>query len=447
MSIAKLQPHRSMYLRGFDRRGAAASLHNASAAGFTLSGCWSDQADFAVAVLFDADDVYGHLFTSRYLPDFSLAGVTLDFDLAWTGCQNPTSSKYPSVRVGLAQLHRAQRGWRGCDRNARHGGAAGYGDDGRRAGQLHLHGQRHSGGVRPRATGLPGQRAVRSGGAGMDRVRVHRVLVLELPGHRVQPHDHHRHPDLHPCSTCDRWFGRYRHRASESHQRRAGRERHGGGIGEQRDAHAETEHRQPRSPAPHPMATPPGRFSKSRARPRGWLANWWRRSTRTPSCRRRRPAAPLRSNRGRSAWTATESNCWRCTRPTTCYLTPAGASKLTGGTDPTSIHVHMDFSALGLASVRQLWLTFAPPLTYDAGTVNPSLVAFAPQEWSAVFSNLDGRRSGRRDSAEDRRARIGDDHVRAIRGPRGRVAAGLRWRAGTWAASPGRAPMPATRLR
>ena len=66
----------------------------------------------------------------------------------------------------------------------------------------------------------------------MDRVRVHRVLVLELPGHRVQPHDHHRHADLHPCSTCDRWFGRHRHRASESHQRRAGRERHGGGGGE-----------------------------------------------------------------------------------------------------------------------------------------------------------------------------------------------------------------------
>ena len=86
-----------MYLRGFDRRGAAAALHNASAGGFTLSGCWSDQADFAVAVLFDADDVYGHLFTSRYLPDFSLAGVTLDFDLNWAGCQSPVSTKFPSV--------------------------------------------------------------------------------------------------------------------------------------------------------------------------------------------------------------------------------------------------------------------------------------------------------------------------------------------------------------
>ena len=96
-TITRLEPHRSIFLRGFDRRGAAAALHSASAGGFTLSGCRSDQADFAVAVLFDADDVYGHLFTSRYLPDFSLAGVTLDFDLAWIGCQSPTSSKYPSV--------------------------------------------------------------------------------------------------------------------------------------------------------------------------------------------------------------------------------------------------------------------------------------------------------------------------------------------------------------
>jgi len=89
-----------MYLRGFDRRGAAASLHNASAGGFTTSGYWSDQADFAVCVLFDADDQFGHLYSSRYLPDFSLAGVTLDFDLALTGCQNPISTKYQSVPWG-----------------------------------------------------------------------------------------------------------------------------------------------------------------------------------------------------------------------------------------------------------------------------------------------------------------------------------------------------------
>ena len=89
-----------MYLRGFDRRGCAASLNNASASGFTVSGVFSDQADFAVLVLFDADDQFGHLFTTRYLPDFSLAGVTLDFDLAITNAQNPVSRKYQSVPWG-----------------------------------------------------------------------------------------------------------------------------------------------------------------------------------------------------------------------------------------------------------------------------------------------------------------------------------------------------------
>lgn len=89
-----------MYLRGFDRRGAAASLHDASATGFTVSGCWSDQADFVVLVLHDMDDVFGHLYTSRYLPDSLLAGVVLDFDLALTGCMSPTSYKYQSVPWG-----------------------------------------------------------------------------------------------------------------------------------------------------------------------------------------------------------------------------------------------------------------------------------------------------------------------------------------------------------
>jgi len=57
-TIYKLSAHRTMSLRGFDRRGCAAALHDANATGFTVSGCWSDLADFAVAVLFDADDQY-----------------------------------------------------------------------------------------------------------------------------------------------------------------------------------------------------------------------------------------------------------------------------------------------------------------------------------------------------------------------------------------------------
>ena len=35
-------------------------------------------------------------------------------------------------------------------------------------------------------------------------------------------------------------------------------------------------------------------------------------------------------------------------KTSTMALLPAGASKMTGGTDPTSMHVRIDFSALGL---------------------------------------------------------------------------------------------------
>src|SRR4051794_37286387 len=110
-TIHKLEPAHTVSLRGFDRRGAAAAISSATSSGFTVSGCWSDQADFAIALLYDADDVYGHLYTSKYLPDFSLAGVTLDFDLALTGCQNPISTKFQSVPWGaLSYITRSVSG-------------------------------------------------------------------------------------------------------------------------------------------------------------------------------------------------------------------------------------------------------------------------------------------------------------------------------------------------
>ena len=67
--------------------------------------------------------------------------------------------------------------------------------------------------------------------------------------------------------------------------------------------------------------------------------------------------------------TATASSYCRCTKlraiPESTRLdAPRMASgqtaKLTGGVDPTSMHFHLDFSALGLASCRQIWLTLAP---------------------------------------------------------------------------------------
>lgn len=58
--IYKLQPHRTMHLQGFDDYGAAAALSGASDTGFTVSGVFRDLADFAVLVLFQKDDPFGH---------------------------------------------------------------------------------------------------------------------------------------------------------------------------------------------------------------------------------------------------------------------------------------------------------------------------------------------------------------------------------------------------
>lgn len=102
-AISKLQPNRTMYLRGFDRRGAAAAMSGASSSGFKVTGLWSDQADFAVLVLLDEDDLYGHLETTRYLPSANMTGATLEFDVALTACFSPTSVKFDSLLAGQLQ--------------------------------------------------------------------------------------------------------------------------------------------------------------------------------------------------------------------------------------------------------------------------------------------------------------------------------------------------------
>jgi hypothetical protein len=387
MSIAKLQPHRSMYLRGFDRRGAAAAMHNASAAGFTLSGCWSDQADFAVAVLFDADDVYGHLFTSRYLPDFSLAGVTLDFDLAWTGCQNPTSSKYPSVAWGsLSYITRSVAG----------------GVVTETPGTVALPVTTTTGGAQASCT-----YTVNGTPAAYDRVQL--VYLGNVLFDLVVPV---WTGSASIAFSFWNYLGTgYSHTITIGTQTYTHVQLATDGSGDIAIALANLI-----NAAPDPNATAVASSNNVTLTPKLNTG-----ASVTCSASDGNASGTLLEITSATAWVAGQlvaqinaNTVLQATqtgstftvqsravgldgngiellemhKTTTCYLTPAGASKLIGGTDPTSIHVHMDFSALGLATVRQLWLTFAPPLTYDAGTVNPSLVAFATQEWSAVFSNL-----------------------------------------------------------
>ena len=92
--IYKLQPDRTLYLRGFDTFAAAASIHNASPTGFEISGVFRDPADFAVAVLYDADNAFEHP-SIRYLPDFNFTDLTLNFSLLYSdGVQPIDSPKY-----------------------------------------------------------------------------------------------------------------------------------------------------------------------------------------------------------------------------------------------------------------------------------------------------------------------------------------------------------------
>ena len=93
-AIFKLQPHRTLCLQGFDGYGAAAALWGASDAGFTVSGVFRDQADFAVLTLFQMDDPFGHPRFS-YLPDGNFTGLKLDFDVTGQGIQAFESKKWP----------------------------------------------------------------------------------------------------------------------------------------------------------------------------------------------------------------------------------------------------------------------------------------------------------------------------------------------------------------
>ncbi len=91
--ISKFQPDRTLYLRGFTGFGAAASLYDASPTGFKVSGVFRDQADFAVLVVYDADNIYEH-YTVKYLPDFNLSGLVLNFSLNYQNLQPIDSAKY-----------------------------------------------------------------------------------------------------------------------------------------------------------------------------------------------------------------------------------------------------------------------------------------------------------------------------------------------------------------
>jgi len=108
--IYKLQPHRTMALQGFDdlRRGCG-TVGARRMPGSPVSGVFRDLADFAVLVLFQKDDPFGHPLFS-YLPGRrSHRASVLDFDVTWQGMQSWNRSR---ARDGLEQLDYSVNGGR-----------------------------------------------------------------------------------------------------------------------------------------------------------------------------------------------------------------------------------------------------------------------------------------------------------------------------------------------
>ncbi|MGC8883496.1 MAG: non-contractile tail sheath protein [Bryobacteraceae bacterium] len=94
--IYKLQPDRTVHLQGFDHLGASAAVYEATPQGFKVRGHFQDAADFAVVVLYDADNFFEHP-RIKYLPDFNFEGITLQFDVQYENLMPLNSRKYPTI--------------------------------------------------------------------------------------------------------------------------------------------------------------------------------------------------------------------------------------------------------------------------------------------------------------------------------------------------------------
>jgi hypothetical protein len=92
--LTKLRPDRDMQCY-FERPSAVAALSGASANGFTVSGCWRQQSDWAV-IEWNRDNVFEHP-ALRNLPDGDLSGITLSYQETRTNCIPLDSTLYSTV--------------------------------------------------------------------------------------------------------------------------------------------------------------------------------------------------------------------------------------------------------------------------------------------------------------------------------------------------------------
>ena len=92
--LSKLRPDRDMQCY-FERPSAVAALSGTSASGFTVSGCWRQQSDWAV-IEWSRDNVFEHP-ALRNLPDGNLSGLQLSYQEVRTNCIPMDSTLYPTV--------------------------------------------------------------------------------------------------------------------------------------------------------------------------------------------------------------------------------------------------------------------------------------------------------------------------------------------------------------
>ncbi|MBL8213043.1 MAG: hypothetical protein JNK87_20170 [Bryobacterales bacterium] len=92
--LYKLSPDRDLQCY-FERPSASAALSGASGSGFTVSGTWRQQFDWAV-LEWNRDNVFEHP-AFRNLPDGDLSGLTLTYDEERTNCIPLDSTLFPTV--------------------------------------------------------------------------------------------------------------------------------------------------------------------------------------------------------------------------------------------------------------------------------------------------------------------------------------------------------------
>lgn len=93
-TLEKLRPDRDLQCY-FLRPSAVAALSDTSANGFTVSGCWRQQFDWAV-IEWNRDNVFEHPWF-RYLPDGDLSGLKLSYCEQRENCIPIDSMLYPTV--------------------------------------------------------------------------------------------------------------------------------------------------------------------------------------------------------------------------------------------------------------------------------------------------------------------------------------------------------------